>query len=289
MKPYIEKMCGDHTRPWRVMHYQCTESHFDWHYHLEYEIVLKRDCAGKLFVGDAILPFSHNTLALFGPHLPHTNTIDSLLNEASHNDTYVLWFSGQWINSLIKLLPEYQGIQRMLQRSNQGLLFCQEAAQQVYQHLQSHRQLSPLQQVNNVLAILAIMAEAPEQKSITSSSQPYVEETEKQHTKLNKATAFIEQHYHTQILVDDLCQHLHMSKSSVYRMFEKHFNNSFSVHLAQYRIGKACEQLINKNLAIAAIANRVGFNNLANFNRQFKLYKGMKPSEFRRQFSQRKA
>ncbi|WP_139182696.1 helix-turn-helix domain-containing protein, partial [Vibrio cholerae] len=51
-----------------------------------------------------------------------------------------------------------------------------------------------------------------------------------------------------------------------------------------FRIGKACELLASSALPIALIAERTGFGNLSNFNRQFKTLKTMTPREFRQRF-----
>lgn len=59
---------------------------------------------------------------------------------------------------------------------------------------------------------------------------------------------------------------------------------SFSEHLKQFRIGKACELLASSSLPIALVAEKTGFSNLSNFNRQFKAIKAMTPKMFRNQF-----
>nr|WP_269808511.1 helix-turn-helix transcriptional regulator [Enterovibrio nigricans] len=81
-----------------------------------------------------------------------------------------------------------------------------------------------------------------------------------------------------------ICRHLHMSESSVYRMFEKHFSNSCSEHLKRYRLGKASEMLIRSKTPVSVVSERVGFSNLSNFNRQFKAAKNMTPTAFRQLF-----
>ncbi|POB71924.1 AraC family transcriptional regulator, partial [Vibrio vulnificus] len=64
----------------------------------------------------------------------------------------------------------------------------------------------------------------------------------------------------------------------------KHYGCSFSEHLKQYRIGKACEKLTRTDLPIQLIAEQTGFQNLSNFNRHFKSLKQMTPKQFRIQF-----
>lgn len=102
--------------------------------------------------------------------------------------------------------------------------------------------------------------------------------------RVELARRFIEQHYSEPIKVGDLCQSLHISESSAYRLFERHFLENFSEHLKRFRIGKACEMLVNGDMPVASIAELSGFNNVSNFNRQFKGVKGMTPSQFRAQY-----
>nr|WP_087021213.1 helix-turn-helix domain-containing protein [Thaumasiovibrio subtropicus] len=64
-----------------------------------------------------------------------------------------------------------------------------------------------------------------------------------------------------------------------------YFCESFSEHLKGFRIGKASELLVNSQVPVSLVAEQVGFNNLSNFNRQFKTVKGMTPSHFRAQFN----
>jgi len=83
-----------------------------------------------------------------------------------------------------------------------------------------------------------------------------------------------------------LCAQVHTSKGTLLRVFKLHFSSSYSLHIAEYRLGEACECLVNSEKSIAAIADLVGFNNLSNFNRQFKAKKQMSPKQFRLLFSQ---
>ena len=55
-------------------------------------------------------------------------------------------------------------------------------------------------------------------------------------------------------------------------------------YVTQLRIGNACALLINTDHAISLIADEVGYENLANFNRHFKRIKGQTPRSFRSAF-----
>lgn len=51
----------------------------------------------------------------------------------------------------------------------------------------------------------------------------------------------------------------------------------------------ATELLTNSLLPVVEIANHVGFNNLSNFNRQFKQYYHTTPSQYRKQLRKNRA
>ncbi len=66
------------------------------------------------------------------------------------------------------------------------------------------------------------------------------------------------------------------------RAFRKHTGMSLVQYVKRLRINLACQILMSDEQApITDICFEVGFNNLSNFNRQFRAEKGMTPSRFR--------
>ena len=59
---------------------------------------------------------------------------------------------------------------------------------------------------------------------------------------------------------------------------------SFKSYLIRLRIGYSCKLLTDESLNITQIAYESGFENISNFNRQFKKEKGCTPREYRRNF-----
>ncbi|HAS6349504.1 TPA: helix-turn-helix domain-containing protein [Vibrio vulnificus] len=294
MKPFIENILSESNFTWLVKEYRCDGPIADfacpWHYHAEYELVLYSDPENifdrKYFAGDAIERATHNTLLLYGPGLPHMVT--GTVNHAHHSPhrTIIIWFSHQWIEDVIKTIPEAHSLLRMLRESKYGLRFSEQSSLMAAQLLSSLSQKSRKFQALGVIEALLMLAEDTLFKRV--SHAPYQLKTSSEHESTNKrlllAKQFIENNFAKSIRIDDLCLTLHMSESSAYRLFEKHYGCSFSEHLKQYRIGKACEQLVRSELPIQLIAEETGFLNLSNFNRQFKKVKSMTPSEFRAQF-----
>lgn len=64
--------------------------------------------------------------------------------------------------------------------------------------------------------------------------------------------------------------------------FKEHYRVTFIEYVNSIRIGHACKLLNDKKQHVAEVAYICGFKNLANFNRQFKKFKNMTPSEFKK-------
>ena len=66
--------------------------------------------------------------------------------------------------------------------------------------------------------------------------------------------------------------------------FKRITGTSIVTYITQIRIKKACEMLLNTNKQVVQIAMECGFDNLSNFNRQFKKNAGCSPLKYRKSF-----
>ncbi|WP_028024763.1 AraC family transcriptional regulator [Enterovibrio calviensis] len=294
MRPIIERVHKDVSPSWHFADYHCTESktgvQCGWHYHDEIELVLYYDplnvSPGKIIIDDYIGDASNNNAYLTGPGLPHMLTcVSSTATPETPSSSHVLWLDQSWLQSLMVTVPAMSAVSDLLVRANKGLKLSKATFDALYPLMNGASQLKPSAQFLRVVEILMLLCEDKSAQTLTS--RPfcfYVAKDTPIFDKLEKAQQFIADNYNTQISVEDICKHLHMSESSVYRMFEKHFAESFSDHLKNHRLGKACEWLIRSNIAVSVVSEQVGFTNLSNFNRQFRAAKGMTPTAFRRLF-----
>lgn len=283
MKPFIERVSRDQSLNWLVRQFHCKESHFEWHYHLEYELVLTLGSEGKWFVGGYTGDFEHGSVMMAAPHLPHTSIISKLLGEKAPT-TYILWFSHQWISNIMQAMPELSALTDVLADSGKGLGFAPDVGLALAEPFAAINQCeNDGQRLIHVLQILQTLADAKHR--ITFNKVSVCPPNEEDSSKASKITRFIEANYHRSISIADVAKWLNTSESSVRRLFQKHFNESFSEHIKQYRIGKACELLINTELPVALVAEQTGFNNLSNFNRQFAQIKQQTPRQFRAQYT----
>jgi AraC-like DNA-binding protein len=73
-----------------------------------------------------------------------------------------------------------------------------------------------------------------------------------------------------------------MGVTAFCNFFKEQFRVTFVEYLTTVRIGHACKLLSMNDRNVVEVAYECGFNNLANFNRQFKKLKNMTPSDYRK-------
>jgi AraC-like DNA-binding protein len=99
---------------------------------------------------------------------------------------------------------------------------------------------------------------------------------------INKALAFLRGNLTQPFTEAELAAIAGQSTSAFSRAFRKHTGMSLVQYVKRLRINLACQILMSDEQApITDICFEVGFNNLSNFNRQFRAEKGMTPSRFR--------
>lgn len=100
------------------------------------------------------------------------------------------------------------------------------------------------------------------------------------HDYVQKSVEYITSHYAYPIAIDEVAAYVGISRSHLFREFQKHMNKSPKEYLTDFRIQQACCLLKDSNLSITAIANSTGFDNSMYFSKVFRKEKGMTPSEY---------
>lgn len=100
------------------------------------------------------------------------------------------------------------------------------------------------------------------------------------HNYVQKSVEYITSHYAYPIAIEEVAAYVGISRSHLFREFQKHMGKSPKEFLTEFRIRQACCLLKDSNLSINAIANSTGFDNSMYFSKVFRKEKGMTPSEY---------
>lgn len=91
----------------------------------------------------------------------------------------------------------------------------------------------------------------------------------------------IEEEFAQPLTVAEAARECGLSSSHFMRWFRQMIGSSFTAYLNERRLAAAAGLLKQTDATILTIAEQVGFENLSNFNRQFKARYGMTPRRYR--------
>lgn len=98
---------------------------------------------------------------------------------------------------------------------------------------------------------------------------------------VRRAAEYIEQHYAQMISIDQLSEHVALSKYHLIRRFSASTGLTPGAYLTRVRTEKAMELLRGTTLSIEAIAGQIGYSSGSYFIKAFRGLTGLTPGEFR--------
>lgn len=104
------------------------------------------------------------------------------------------------------------------------------------------------------------------------------------HNLSEKIIDLVQQHYDTDLTLEDCASRLHYNANYLSGVFRKETNVSFSDYLTMYRFKMAKKWLSKSDIAIKDIAAKLQYNNSQNFIRSFRKIEGMTPGQYRDKF-----
>ena len=101
------------------------------------------------------------------------------------------------------------------------------------------------------------------------------------------AMRFIREHACAGISVDDVIEHLSVSRSALQRLFRNELGRTILDEITMTRTQRVKRLLIETDLSLADIADRAGFSYVEYLSTSFRRQTGQSPSAYRRKFRDR--
>ncbi|MGH1427659.1 MAG: AraC family transcriptional regulator [Arenicella sp.] len=258
-----------------------------WHLHQEYELHFISSGSGKVFIGDYVGDFSAGNIVLVGPNLPH-NWVSNIDDESINcvRDKVIKFSQSTWSDMCSKV-PELSLLDELLRESSYGIEFGSQKMNEYEPMFDLVRDNEGLLRVIHFFRLLQALSS--DECRMRLSSQEFSENRyEKNQDLIGQAIQYIDNNYTQQLSLRDVSNHLGMSSPSVFsRFFHKATGVTYIEFIKKLRIGKACERLERSGDQITQICFDVGFSNVANFNRHFRVIKGMTPRQYRKSCKQK--
>jgi AraC-like DNA-binding protein len=252
-----------------------------WHYHPEYELHLTRTTSGVMMVGDYIGKFKPGCLVLTGPNVPHNWVSDIEPGKLIHNRDMLIQFSAEWADRATGFCPEFADIRPLCEDAVYGVEFSGATALAGQRLL---AQIGAARGADRVLLFMQLMvalARNPAERRKLSRMAPTFSHIELP-SELDIAMRYVMEHYSDDIDLASVAKSCGLEPQAFSRFFKRQTGHTFARYVILARVYAACSLLTQTYRPITDICFGVGFNNIANFNRQFFKICGCTPSDYRR-------
>lgn len=259
-----------------------------WHFHPEFELVLITKGRGKRMVGDHIDRFEEGDLVLLGSNLPH----EWLCNDEYFNrpngfqgEGIVIQFLENFLGNTFFEIPENKRLIKIIEDSERGCLLRNESKLMISRIMKKMLHQDPSDNLYSLLNIFKILSNSTDYIILSSPNFLKTFQCDGQ-DPMKKVIQYLLQNFQETIHIKDLLRIANMSSTSFSVLFKNTYNMSFKEYLVKVRLGFACRLLGDDDKSVSQISFEAGFENLSNFNRLFKKFKGVTPSEFKNNVKQ---
>jgi len=253
-----------------------------FHYHQELQITLIQKGYGTCIIGDYISSFKPGDLFVIGQNLPHVFSSDKSFYEQSDKEciSTTIFLSPQLLKSDFFKLEELSDIKAFIENAKRGIRLTTKNKTKLLDSFQRIESDKASRGIINVLELcMSLNADKKAEylshidyKSISKESDGQI---------LNAVFQFTLNNFREDIPLDTVAKMANRSPAAFCRFFKKRTRKTYVSFLNEVRIQEACTLLLKPNLNIYEICFQTGFNNISNFNRQFKKITGFTPKGYR--------
>lgn len=270
-----------------VLQYDNLEHFYDQlHHHPELQLIYILKGTGDLFVGDSITTFKSGNLFLFGSNQSHLLKSDPryFRDHCSEKSKSIsIFFREDSLGEGFFELAETNVIKGLIDRSDHSLQFSPDVAERIGSRMKDLIDKKGFERFLEILSILNSLAQTEDYKYLAGISSAHPP-TDKESERINNVISYILKNYNEDIELGTIAEIANYSKAAFCRFFKQRTRKTFTEFLNEVRISQACKLLRNTDLNISQICFESGYNNVSNFNRQFKRITNTTPKEYKDKF-----
>jgi AraC-like DNA-binding protein len=251
-----------------------------WNYHPEYELHLALSTSGTMMVGDYLGEFEPGNLILTGPNVPHNWVSNIPPGELVRGRDMIVQFTPDFAEKVTGFCPELSAVRELFDDAAFGVEFSGATAIAGRRHL---AEIGPAKGAERVVLFLRLMdalSRNPAERRRLSRLAPALKA--ELPPSIDTAMRFMNEEHAEEIDLETVAARSGLTPQTFSRMFKRQTGHTFASYLVLTRIYVACALLTQTHKPVTEICYEVGFNNIANFNRQFLKICGRTPSDYRR-------
>lgn len=281
MKPVSFKIPASNASSFRLEIDEGAHFYDRLHHHSELQISLIVKSEGSLFVGDSMSIFNTGDLIVIGANVPHLLRNEALYYalDSPGAKAISIFFSEKSFGTAFFQLPELALVRQFMQAAQRSFRITGITKEKVSAKMEA---MPSKNGFDRLLLLWEILRDLSESKDLTFlSTAPYLMgQNPAESRQINRVFQYCMDHYQEPIRLEEMAQLANLSVSSFCRYFKLRTRKTFVQFLNEVRVAAACKQLDQTDYSISEICYQVGFNNVSNFNRQFKKMMQVTPTEY---------
>lgn len=244
------------------------------HWHVEFEILHVIRGALTITIDEQLVNASEGSIIIIPPGALHSAVPSDCDYECIVFDMNMLLNKNDECNALFhKIMENNIALQNLFDSNHPQILALGE---NMFKHLSSKCTGFQTLVFGSLYMIFGIIySEGYFSKQSGSSKH-----THRRISQLKTALEYIESHYSTNISLAEIAGSVDMSPKYFCRFFQEMTHQTPISYLNNYRIERACYQILTTDASITEIAYNCGFNDLSYFIKTFKQYKGTTPKKY---------
>ncbi|MEN8247603.1 MAG: AraC family transcriptional regulator [Bacteroidota bacterium] len=251
-----------------------------YHTHEELQLTMVIKGHGTAYIGDKILHFDEGDIYLLGQNLPHVFK-DDMKDGDADIESISIFFLPTFLGEGFLSLPETRSIAKLILQTGRGIKINDDLQEEITRLIWLIQNSNGLTRLTTLVKILEQIAH---ESNITLITSPGYHKPKRSvdGQKINDVFDFMMANYNREIKLEEVADIAHMSSTAFCRYFKHHTRKTYSRYLNEIRIGQACKLLVDRSFSVSEVCYKSGFNNISNFNRQFKKITDFTPSEYQK-------
>ncbi len=253
-----------------------------FHFHPEYQLSLIVAGQGIASLGHQMTAYRAGDIFLMGPNLPH---VFRPQEESVDEPTQMmnLFFNESSLGNGFFHLPEMSAVREFLLTCDRGVKLGPSLSDKLRPFIQDLEKETGAPRIIKLLSILHEMATS-EEKVYFAAGKSLPPDRYGISNRLQRIFNYITDNFDKPISLEEAAEVANLSKYAFCRYFKRYTHKSFVRYLNEFRISVACKYLMRNSYTVLQVSMLTGFNNLSNFNRQFKRFMHCTPTEYRASF-----
>ena len=251
------------------------------HSHGNYELNYMANARGRRYIAGNVADFAEKDLVLLGPGVPHCWEIS---NKEDFPRSFTIHFNESFFDASLFNIPEFRSIKHLLGDAQGGLSFPHYDDHELRSLFGALKQLNGFDAVIQVFRILEYLSQIQDYQLITPGLSTWNIDNFNDE-RLKKVHRYVLHHFQQGIRLKEVADLINLTEGAFCSFFKRSTKKSFFTFVKEVKIDHACQLLTNStHKSVSEICFESGFNNLANFNRQFKEITAMNPTEYRKKY-----